>query len=447
MSRMAKSMLLCGLVVAVAGTACKKKEESSAAPAPDAAAALPAAQDAGATPASDVAAPDGGPAATGEAGAAHAGGGGGLLAGMFGGGGGGSAAPAESAPSPAAALLRETGKELLEKSDANAFDRTLVAARVAQELPAAAATGGPEPTGASSTVSTGPVEPPNDADPCGALMPSLLSCISAQLGEAISAEEITEAIAECRTGFAGWPAERQAALRRCNDTVDCTAKVQCVAALTGTGGGAGGTGGATRPGPTGLGDDFCAKFTVRSAQCMEAPLGAADLGPAIEACRSGFADVPAEIQDGMAKCLDEPCDKLFECIGTSAMPGEPSGTAATNQPPSDIPELGQIFPPPPDAARVAGLPPDARALCTQLATRMDECWDAIVASIGGGTDPTVQATMATIRPQVRPGMESVCLAAALDAGSQFQEMAAARRCFALPCDQLVTCIEDIENGP
>jgi hypothetical protein len=446
---MAKSMLLCVLVVAVAGTACKKKAEPAAPPAADAAAPLPAAQDAGAPPVPEAAAPDGGPAATGEAGAPHAGGGMGMLAGMFGGGGAASAAASPSAPSPAAASLRETGRELLEKSDANAFDRTLVAARVAQELPAAAAAGTPEPTGAPSTGPTGPVGLPNDADPCGTLVPSLLSCVSAQLGEAISAEEITEAIADCRTEFAGWPAERQAAMRTCDASVDCTAKVQCVAALTGTGGGEGGTGGETPPGPTvppaGLGDDFCAKFTVRSAQCMEAPLGAADLGPAIEACRSGFADVSAEVRDGMAKCLDEPCDKLFECIGTSAMPGQPN-VAATNQPPSDAPDLAGMFPTP-DPAQVAALPPDTRALCAQLATRIDECWDTIIGTVAGTSDPATLAAMASIRPQIRPGLENACLDAAIGSSGDFQEMAAARPCFALPCDQLVNCIEEIENGP
>jgi hypothetical protein len=333
---------------------------------------LPAAQDAGVMPAPDAAAPDAGPAATGEAGAPHPGGGTGLLAGMFGGGGAtASAAPEGRMPSPAAALPREAGRDLLERSDANAFDRAVVAARVAQELLAEAdakrSTSEPAgtPTGPPATVPPESVVPPNEADPCATLVPSVMSCVTAQLGEAISAEEITEAVTECRTEFGGWPAERQAALRSCNATADCTAKLQCVAALSGTG----------------------------------------------------------------------------------AVPEGPDETVATAQPPPGTPDMGGMFPPPPDPARVAALPPDTRALCTQLATRIDECWDTLIGTLGGGDDPSVQAAMAGIRPQVRPGLENTCLAAALESSHDFQQMAVARRCFALPCDQLVTCIEDVENSP
>ncbi len=448
MSRMTKWMPVLIAVVAVAGPACRKKAESPTAPAADAGAPAIAAQDAAVPPVTDVAVPEGGPAAEEEAGAARPAGGMGMLAGMFGGGVAG-AAPAASAPSPASALVRDTERELLARSDANAFNRTLAAAHVAQELPdGKRATPAPAGTGAAepSTGPVGPAAPPNDADPCSTLVPSVLSCVSAQLGEAVSAEEITQAIAECRTEFGGWPAERQAALRACDATADCAARLQCAAALAGTG--AEGPGGET-PGPSTpppeAGDDFCARFTVRSAQCMDAPIGAADLGSAIEACRSGFAEVPAEVRDGMAKCLDEPCDDLLTCLGAAGVSGQPSGTAATNEPPPGPPDLEGMFPTP-DPARVATLPPDTRALCVQLATRIDECWDTIVGAVAGTTDPSAQAMLASIRPQIRPGMENACLAAATGATGDFQEMAAARRCFALPCDQLVTCIEDVESG-
>jgi hypothetical protein len=121
-----------------------------------------------------------------------------------------------------------------------------------------------------------------------------------------------------------------------------------------------------------------------------------------------------------------------------------------NAPPGPTPSgVGDSpFGPPADPARVARLAPGDRALCTQLAARMDECWDAFLATVAGEVelDDSARAMMDGMRPHVRAGMENLCLGAALDDPNAFGDMQAARACFALPCNEMVDCIMRLQ-GP
>ena len=439
MGKQLKFVALAGLALAAAGVACKKKTEAPAAPPTVTDAAAPAPADA----ASGEAAV---PSTNGEAGPATTStGGGSLLAGLF---GGGAAArppePAAAMPSPAAAVMRDTSLALLEKNDDDAFGRAVEAARLSSELEPYRPKAESAPTSAPSTAPTGTTPAPDDPDPCATLVPAMMSCLAEDLGEAIDQETIEETLTECRTTFRDWPADRQAALRGCNAVGDCNAKIACIGALEEV---EADDGGEERPdaGPALPADaDFCTRMVVRTAQCVGSEMPGDVLGPAVEECRKGMADIPPELIARMATCLDASCDDVFTCMGEAGV--GPGGTVPAT-PPTETPSVGDLFPPAPDASRVATLPLETRQLCTDLAGALDRCWDTLVAtalSAGGAPpDPSVQAMMQEIRGQLLPGMNNICLTAALDQPETFQEMTAARRCIALPCDQMMPCLQEV----
>ncbi|MBI5500120.1 MAG: hypothetical protein HY907_07740 [Deltaproteobacteria bacterium] len=422
-----------------AGGACKKKtEEATAPPAPatDAAAAAPA--EATATAADAGAA---GETAAGEAGAAPAkvGGGGSLLAGLLGGGrgrpGATAAAPSAASPPPALEAMRDTGRARMAESDAPAFDRALGAAQLATELKAI----GPAAPAAPATGPAGPAAPPppDDPDPCATLIPAMMNCFSEEFGEALDAAEATEALEECRKESGAWPAERQAALRSCNAVADCGAKMECIAALMTEDEGGEEEGGeeGDDDGPVALpGDaDLCTKMVIRSAQCVDVELPADDLGPAVEECRRGLSELPPGAQEQMVACLEQDCDRMWECMGEMNLAGtdDDEGTDDTGP-----------FGSPPDPARVATLPAETIALCGQLPAALDRCWDTLLGeAMGAATDPSTAQMIAGMKEELLSGVGGMCLAAALDDPDTFGELNAARHCLALPCDQMMGCLE------
>jgi hypothetical protein len=438
---------LLGLALAVAGIGCKKKSEAPMAvppPVVDAGSAAPV--DAAAPTPADAAPAETTPAANAEAGpATPSSGGGSLLAGLFGGGAAARApAPAPAMPNAAVAVVRDTSLALLEKNDDDAFGRAVEAARLSSDLEPYRAQAGSAPTSAQPTAPIGTPPAPDDPDPCATVVPAMMACLAEDLGEAIDPQTIEETLTECRTTFRDWTAGRQAALRACNAVADCSAKIACLGALEEVEVDDGGEETAD-PGPALPADaDFCTRMVVRSAQCMETEMPADVLGPAAEECRKGLTDMPPALVLEMTACLEHPCDQMYTCMGRAgvASAGDEVATTAPG-----TPEIGDLFPPAPDASRVATLPEETRKLCTELAGALDRCWDTLVATAlsagGAAPDPSMQTMMQEIRGQLLPGMTNICLTAALDQPETFQEMTAARRCIALPCDQMMPCLQEV----
>ncbi|MBI5489668.1 MAG: hypothetical protein HY905_20205 [Deltaproteobacteria bacterium] len=436
------------------GGACKKKTEE--APAPPAAATDAGAQTAGEAAAAATDAGAAGPATTtgGEAGAApvKVGGGGSLLAGLFGGGRGrpGVAGAASSAAPPAPALeaVRDTGRALLATGSEPAFRRAVDAAELATELkaigasaPAAtAAARGPDAAAVPEGPSAPP--PPDDPDPCATLIPAMMRCLSEEFGEALGAEEAIEALEECRKEFGDWPGEQQAALRSCNAVAECGAKMECIATMTteGEDEDEGGEDEGDEEEPVAMpGDaDLCTKMVIRSAQCVDVELPAEDLGPAVEECRRGLTELPPGAQEQMVACLERDCDQMWECMGEMDLAGGDDDQGSSDEGSG----AGDLFGTPPDPARVAALPAETREMCAQLPAALDRCWDTLMAAAMGATaDPAAADVMAGMKEQLLSGVSGMCLTAALDDPATFGEISAARHCLALPCDQMMTCLE------
>jgi hypothetical protein len=440
-------VVLLGLALAAAGSGCKKKSEAPApVPPPVVDAGSPAPVDAAAPAPADAATAETAPAASAEAGPpTPSSGGGSLLAGLFGGGAAArSAEPSPAMPNAAASVMRDTSLALLEKNDKDAFGRAVEAARLASDLEPYRAQAGSAPTAAPPTAPTGTLPSPDDPDPCATVVPAMMACLAEDLGEAIDPQTIEETLTECRTTFRDWTAERQVALRACNAVDDCSAKIACLGALEEV---EVDDGGEERPdaGPALPADaDFCTRMVVRSAQCMDMELPADSLGPAAEECRKGLTDMPPALVLEMTACLEHPCDQMYTCMAEA---GIGSASDVPSAPPPETPSVGDLFPPAPDASRVATLPEETRKLCSELAASLDRCWDTLVATAlsagGAAPDPSMQTMMQEIRGQLLPGMTNICLTAALDQPETFQEMAAARRCIALPCDQMMPCLQEV----
>jgi hypothetical protein len=443
MKRFGWVVVVC-IAFAAAGACKKKGEPSGTAPVAD----VPAA-DAGVVPAADAepaVAPDAPAAQAADAGAAAAPPGGGmqLLASLM---GGGMARPGLSAPPSAAPglgmtdLLRTSGRQLLDQAEGS----PLAAAMGAAELAGAVAEAEAKATGSQPAGAALEVPPYDPADPCGAFVPVLAACLQSELGESLGPEETAEATAECRTEFAGWTAEQQAKLRSCMSAPDCAARLACVTELEGTVEGDEADDGeeptGATVGPLPAGADFCTKLAYRTTECVDLPASADVIQPQIDECRRSLDDIPAAMRAQWESCFTRPCDELFDCMSDVdaedvAAPEGPDASAM----------LGAMSPP--DPARVAALPAELRALCSQFAGKFDQCWDTLIGAAGGADDPSVAEAMAGMRTEMLTMVGNACLQAALDSPPEtfLATFGLFKPCFAVPCAQLQDCLMNSATG-
>jgi hypothetical protein len=352
-------------------------------------------------------------------------------------------------------VARSVQRELLTEGGSGSFARAMEAAKLEQKIGVAAADR-PEP----AAVQPPPSAVPDGPELCDTLMPAVFACLAADLGEEIGPEVVGEATGECKAEVARLSPEDRAILRGCAGMTDCAAKIACLQQVGDEEEDEGPAGPeppeTAPPPPPPVGDDVCAAFAARTTQCYGAEMPAETVNEIAGACREAMTSAAAVIPDlgqRVAACVPKPCDDVMTCFGEAFSVGATGDT--TPEGPGEAPEevgpaaggVGDIFGPPPDPARVAALPPETRALCAELAAKLDSCFDALIAQFGGEAmnDPATRQMIQQIRPQFRAGLENACLSAAIEGHEDFQGMAAARRCFALPCDQMIQCITALEQ--
>lgn len=420
-------MVVCS-ALAVAG-ACKKKDESAPAPPPADVSPPP---DAGVAPPADAAAAaDPGTGAAVEAGPAAPPPGAGMqwLAGWMGG-----TAAAPAAPSPPLDLLRSTGRGLLAQAEESPLAAALDAAELAGVL-AEKEAGAPAPPAPPASIEVPPYDP---ADPCGAFVPMLVACVQSEIGEALAADELARATAECREQFNGWDRARQDRLRACVAAPDCAARLACARALDDEVEGGGNEPPPPAPpiGPLPPDADFCTKLAYRTTACIDIPVTGEVLQPQIEECRRSLDSIPVEMRRQWETCFDRPCDELFDCMSAVEPAGGAGDTAS-----------GSLGVSPPDPAQVAALSPQARAFCGELAGKFDACWDVLSGAAAGAADPSVAATMAGARRDMRKALEDACLQSAVASPGAFESVFGMfRPCLAVPCDRLLECLTNTAGG-